>query len=343
MYNNQKVHNIKDIAKLAGVSHTTVSRVINNSSIVTPDTRKKIMSLIEKTGYTPNIVAKGLISGKTYNIGLLVMYNINQYPSDYLLPALLEGMAPIFNMHNYSLTLIFNESYGYKNNISIKHINRNRMDALLILLLENSLELTKSLLEIDLPKIYINIKPENTISNFVIANEYEGAVSAVEHLIKEGHTKIGFIGGTPNVTSSIDRKMGYVAALERNGIIYSPYNENVGYYNIDKGYEAMKVLLNKNPKLTAVFLANDLMAMGAIKAIKENGMKVPDDIAIVGYDNQEFAKYMEPSLTTVKKPRTLMGQFAAEKIIDSIKTKSSIVEGIVLPTELIIRESSKKK
>ena len=338
-----KYPNIKDIAKLAGVSHTTVSRVINNSSSVRTATRRKVMRFIEEGGYTPNLAAKGLISGKTYTIGLLVMYDINQFPSDYLLPSLLEGMTPLLNQNGYSLTLLFDNSEGQKNSIAVSSINKNRMDALLMLTIENSGELCEKAMQIDLPKIFLNMKPENAKSNFVIADEYGGAFKAVEHLINEGHTKIGFIGGTPNVTSSIDRKCGYIVALERNGIEYSPQYESIGFFNIKTGYEAMNELLDRNLGMTAVFSANDLMALGAIKAIKERGMNVPDDIAIVGFDNQEFAEYVEPSLTTVKKPRTLMGRLAAEKIIDIINGVEINPEGIVLPTELIIRESSKKR
>lgn len=338
----EKHQNIKDIAKLAGVSHTTVSRVINNSPSVRPSTRRKVMQFIEEIGYTPNIAAKGLISGRTYTIGLLVMYDINQYPSDYLLPSLLEGMTPYLNEHGYSVTLLFNETGGRKNSAAISSINKNRMDAFFILTLDNSNEIFEKTLNIKLPRIFLNMKPQNMDSNFIVADEYGGAFTAVEHLIDGGHRKIGFIGGSPNVTSSIDRKRGYLSALEKHGLEFLPRYERIGYFNMNSGYKAMDELLDTNPDITAVFSANDFMALGAIKAVKDRGMNVPGDIAVVGFDNQDFTEYVEPSITTVKKPRTLMGRLASEKMIDMIEGVGEKYEGIVLPTELIIRASSTK-
>lgn len=341
MNNNHELSNIKDIAKLAGVSHSTVSRVINNSSLVKNSTREKVLSIIREYDFSPNIAAKALITGRAYTIGLLLTFDINQFPADFL-PPMLQGMTPILNDHGYSLTLLFDVIGGQKNRVPMSALNKNKMDGIFILSVESTEMLQEKAIHINIPKMFLNLKPDHETCNYVVADEFGGVVNAVEHLIQQGHKKIGLLGGTPKFASSINRRKAFICALENNGIPLLPHFESVGYFEINKGYTAMQELLEKNPGLTAVFSANDFMALGAVKAIKERGMQVPDDIAIVGFDNQEFTEFVEPSLTTIKKPRTLMGMVGAQKLISVINGSETNPEGVVLPTELIIRESSRK-
>lgn len=337
MNKRKNSQSIKDIAKLAGVSHTTVSRVINNSGPVKPETRAHIMQIIQEQNFMPNAAAKALIQGKTFCIGLAM--NDTFFSADFTLP-FIQGMTPVLNDAGYSYILMSNAMEGKTGSSLFGTLNANKIDGLFLFNIETIENENKTIKKLQIPKIYISSKPASADCNYVISDDFNGACKAVQHLIDKGHRKIGYINGTPSFATSIERRRGFLATIEQNDLPLLSCFECCGYFEIDKGYKAMQELMDRNPYMTAVFAASDLMAFGAYKAVKERGMRIPDDIAIVGFDNREFCSFMEPALTTVEKPKWLMGKLAAEMMLGVIEKKPDLPRGLVVPTELIVRDST---
>lgn len=331
---------IKDIAKFAGVSHTTVSRVINNYPNVKPETREKILGLIKDLNFSPHISARSLSSGKSYTIGLLILYDLEQFPVDFL-PSILVGMTTELNRCKYNLTLLFDQVQGKRNQVPFELSASNNLDGVFILSVETEVELAYRIAKIDLPMVLVNQKIEDLNLNYVVADDEGGAYAATSHLLDLGHKKIAFIGGTPKYITSKDRKSGYRRALREHGITPEPSIEKIGFFDRNHGYEAVRELLEQRQDITAIFAANDLMALGAYKAIKERGLSIPNDIAVVGFDDADFAELIDPPLTTVKKSRTLMGSESARLMMDLLNSQDEgKVKQILMPTRLIVRESS---
>lgn len=331
---------IRDIAKLAGVSHTTVSRVLNDSDKVKPETRDKILHLVKELNFSPHTSARALVSGKTNNIGLLILYDLKQFPLGFL-PDILAGMSATLNEFGYSLTLLFDQIDEKKNQVSLNLITKDKMDGVFILSVESDAQVAFKVGNIHLPLVLVNQKVEGLELNYVSTDDEGGAYQAISHLLDLGHTKIGLITGTPKFSTSTDRKAGYIRALNERGIHYDSSLEKIGHFDKNLGYIAMKELLQERPDITAVFAENDLMALGAMKAIKEKNLKIPEDIAVVGFDDAEFAEVIDPSLTTVKKYRTMMGKEAAILMLELLNNKNNKkYKQIVLPTKLMIREST---
>lgn len=331
---------IKDIAKIVGVSHTTVSRVLNNSPRVSPETREKILRTMKELNFSPHLSARSLSSGKTYTIGLLILYDLQQFPADFL-PPILAGMTTKLNEYGYNLTLFFDQIEGRKNQVPLERLVRGNMDGLFLLSVETEAELAYKAAQIDIPLVLVNQRIENIDLNYVVADDEGGAYSAVSHLLDLGHRQVAFIGGVPKYKTSMDRRAGYIRALSDRGINFDSRLERIGHFDKDKGYHAMRELIAEVKGITAVFCANDLMALGAIKAIREAGLRIPNDIAVVGFDDAEFAEAIEPSLTTVKKTRTMMGSEAARVMLEILNSEGHKEKyKVILPTRLIVRDST---
>lgn len=333
--------NIKEIAKLAGVSHMTVSRVLNEPGRVKPETRERVMRIIKEHNYVPSTSARALISGRNYTIGLLVMYDLSQFPADFL-ASILQGISVALNERRYRTTLFFDQIDGRKNLVPAELLISGALDGLLIISLEEEQEVIRKIDSLKLSTVVINqrINSREEIS-YVAANDFEGGYQAVSHLIGLGHRQIVLLGGTPKFYTSIKRKEGYKRAFEDAGIALDQDLMLNGNFSKDDGYREMKRLLCKRQDITAVFAANDVMALGAYQAIRERGLRIPEDISVVGYDNQEFCDLVDPPLTTISKHRRAMGRKAAEIILDVIDNKSRS-QRIVMPTDLIVRESTAK-
>lgn len=334
-------YNMKEIAKLAGVSHMTVSRVLNEPERVKPETRERVLQIIKEHDYVPSTSARALISGRNYTIGLLVMYDLSQFPADFL-ASILQGISVALNERGYRTTLFFDQIDGKKNLVPASLLTAGALDGILIISLEEENEVIQKIDSLKLFTVVINqrIDSREDIS-YVAANDFEGGYQAVSHLTALGHRKIVLLGGTPKFYTSIKRKEGYIKALEDAGIEIDQELILNGNFSKDDGYQEMKKLLSRRHDITAVFAANDVMALGAYQAIREKGLRIPEDISVVGYDNQEFCDLVDPPLTTISKHRRAMGRKAADIILDVIDRKSP-PQHVVLPADLIVRKSTVK-
>lgn len=326
---------IDEIAELAQVSKTTVSRVINNKPDVSEETRKKVLDVVSKYDFQPNAYAKAISLNKSNTIGLIIPYEADFIFSNPFYVEVMRGVSSEVNKRGYYLLICYPHDHNY-----VDIFKQKRVDGFILLspgkLHKNIID---SLNEVNAPFVSTSKLSDEDGLIYVDVNNYYGAQLAIEHLISLGHTKIGFIG-KPTLTSASDRLEGYKAVLEKNGL---PYDENLikisDDSSIEGAYKKMCELLRSHVKPTAVFLASDLMAIGAIKAIDEMGLKTPEDISIVGFDDIPLAKYMDPELTTVRQPSFEKGVQAARLLIQYLEKKKK-PRSKILNVELIVRKST---
>jgi LacI family transcriptional regulator len=337
------VFTIKDIAKLAGVSHATVSRALNNSAKIKPETRERILKLVRDLNFSRNASARSLSSGRIFTIGMLILYDPfeRRYPAEFL-PAVLAGMTTELNAHGYTLTLFFDQIQDQRDQVPPRRLSQSHMDGLFVFSLEREAAIAQKVAHVTVPVVLVNQRIEGLQLSSVIADDEAGGYAATAHLLALGHTRIAFVEGVPQHGSNIDRKAGYERALRERELSPDPGLDRVGLYEEEGGYRAATELLDAHPDITAIFSANDIMTVGVYRAIKKRGRRIPEDISVVGYDDSVFAPVMEPPLTSVRKPRTRMGQTAAAMMLSLIDAEDGKVErqAVVLPTELVVRRST---
>ncbi len=326
---------IKDIAKLANVSHTTVSRALNNSPLIKEPTKKKILEIAAQMNYTPNFNAKSLVKQKSYTIGLFYT-SISNGTSPSFFADTLKGVNSVISQE-YNLFVRGIDDYS-----DYSSIGRQRYDGILLMSQSvNDNAFIYHVMEKNIPFVVLNrdIEEKNIIN--ILSDDKEGARQAVEYLIEHGHSDIAIIEGKQGFKSSQQRKEGYISALIQHGIqIRSEYSAS-GDYDMESGYRAMEQLLSLNTRPTAVFCSNDDMAIGAMNAIFANELKVPDDVSVVGFDDIGFAQYTMPRLSTVKRPVEQISVEGAKKLLSLLNGNEQRKEKILANTELMIRDSVK--
>ncbi len=323
---------IEDVARYTGYSRATVSRVINKEGNVKPLTAQKIEYAIKELGYKPNANASALSGGKTRTIAVLLPETWRPYYS-----TLLEGLEEVASEKNYYLLV---RAKSYKR-AALDLLNENRVDGFIIRNMKeptDDMELVRKLNKRGIPFILIGSSIPGEDYPSVKIDNVGGAREMAHHFAERGFKKILFITGPPDNVDSKDRVYGFKLGLSEKGVNPDSIIFAEGDYSKTSGYEAAKKVL-KEREVDAIFGANDRMALGALLYVKENNMRVPDDIAIAGFDDAFFSEYLSPPLTTVKPPFYEMGVVAMENII--LMLERSIIRKlrIILPTQLIIRES----
>ncbi|WP_042454450.1 LacI family DNA-binding transcriptional regulator [Neobacillus dielmonensis] len=325
---------IKDIAKIANVSHTTVSRALNDSPLIKPGTKKKILEIATQLNYTPNYNAKSLVMQRSYTIGLFLT-SITQGTSSSFFVETVKGVNQIINQ-NYNLFV-----RGIDDIHDYSMIHNKRFDGI-ILMSQSEVDddFIAYLKEKDIPCVVLNRDIADPSIINILSNDREGSTQVVKHLLQNGHRDIGLIEGIKGFKSTMERREGYLKALiDYNVPIKNEYIIQ-GNYDMESGYNAMEKLLALDNPPTAVFCSNDDMAIGAINAAFAHGVRVPEDISIVGFDDIEFARYTNPSLTTVKRPIEKISALGAKKILEMMNTEDDHAgEKIFVETELVIRQS----
>jgi LacI family transcriptional regulator len=326
---------IKDVARASGVSYATVSRVLTGFEFVKETTRQRVMEAVENSGYVANLHARSLVGGRSQIIGLLVPNLDNGYVG-----TIMQGIDKALAHANYDLMLYTSHRHPGKESFYVSAITNGLTDGLLLVAPLVPATYIEALRDQDFPYVLIDQADATESSSVVEATNWQGAYEATQYLIQLGHTRIAFIKGSPAVRSAADRLQGYKAALADYGI--SALEELVieGDFQQQTGYESAKRLLqNLQPLPTAIFASNDLSAFGAMDAAREYGLRIPEDISIVGFDDIPQASSVYPKLTTVHQPLEQMGQVAAKMLLERIKDQSKGPQRIALATELIIRDS----
>jgi len=332
---------IKDIAALAGVSHTTVSRVLNNKPDVKPETRKYILEIIKKYNYQPNASAVTMSSKKSNCIGLIISYKEELVLMNTHYAEVIRGITSVLNKVGYFTLFCYTNKEDYIYNV----YNQGRVDGFIaVSLTRHNSNILKALKSSGAPFVSTVRVPDEDGLIYVDVDNYVGSTTAMEYLISLGHRRIGFIrNGSGLLRSGQDRYKGYVDSLARHGIEYDEDLVKTAETSMKGGYNAIKEMLltNKEKMPTAVFIGADMIAIGAMHAIKDAGLKIPDEISLVGFDDIPQAEYIDPALTTVRQPSYEKGKKAARLLIDKLEGKKKSIKSVLLETKLIVRDSTK--
>lgn len=326
-----------DVAKKAGVSFMTVSRVINNKTNVKEKTREKILKAIKELSYYPNSLGRGLNMNKTFAIGILIPFTSHIFSTPYYIE-LLNGVEKACAENNYSL-ILYPKKEEYEEIDYQRPFFERKVDGLLIIAPRQFDKQLKKIQEKNIPCVVVDGRQtaENII--FIDSDNKKGAFKATETLIHKGHKRIAFISGWNFVTNGNDRMAGYKDALLQYQIpLRDEYIIN-GEFSEESGYHAMLQLINCAEKPTAIFAANDLMAIGAVRAIKEKGFNVPDDFSIIGFDDIKMTSYISPALSTVRQHSYEMGYTAATLLNQKINDHDKMIPSKIFDVEVIIRDS----
>jgi len=325
---------IIDVAREAGVSYTTVSRVLSGYEFVKESTRKRVMEAVERLGYVANLHARKLKGGRSQVIGLLVPHLEPNF-----LGTIMQGIDEELERANYDLMLYTTHRQQDKESNYANLIANGPTDGILLISPLIPSSYLHMLRERKFPYVLIGQNDPSGKSAVVDATYWQGAYDATRYLHQLGHRRIAFLAGTSSSRSAVERLVAYKAALSDCDI---PYEEKLvveGNYSPRGGYEATIALLREGDPPTAIFAANDLSAFGAIDAIRDSGLRVPEDISVVGFDDIPQAALVYPKLTTVHQPLVQMGRVAVKMLFEQIDGQQLMPQRITLATSLVIRDS----
>jgi DNA-binding LacI/PurR family transcriptional regulator len=324
---------LESVAARAGVSRATVSRVVNGLT-VTASSQDAVRRAIDELGYVPNHAARTLVTQRTDLIALVLPETTDRvFSDDQFFPGLVNGVSQVLERADKQLVLMLAGSAASHVRIE-RSIAARHVDGVLLASLHGADPLPTALARIGIP-VVCNERPLGTTSlPYVGVDNVGGAVAAVGHLLAAGRTRIATIAGPQDMIGGIDRLAGYREALDGSRSTVA-----VGDFTLDSGYSAMRQLLADDPTLDAVFAASDLMADGALKALRAAGRRVPDDVAVVGFDDIALAQYTDPPLTTVRQPIMEIGRQMAGQLL-ALVGGEDISPTMTLPTELVVRRSA---
>jgi len=327
---------IADVAREADVSMMTVSRVINHKDGVSEGTARRVWAIINRLGYRPSGLARGLASNKTRTLGLVVPDIGNPFFSD-----IVRGIEYSAYSHGYSVFLCNSDEDPQREQAVLHSLEEKRIDGLILC----SSRLDDELLGENLKRfpsvVLINRELAGQSSRFVAVDDETGALQAMDHLLGAGHRAIGFLAGPPVSASSVKRMAGYRAAFQQAGLEIVPGWIRHCFPNAEYARDAAVRLLTEHPELTALFCYNDLVAVGALKAAMSLGRRVPDDLALVGFDDIPLAELITPALTTCRVPRFQLGESAFGLLLHQITGCENDCVNVILTPELVIRQSTK--
>ncbi len=328
---------LEDIAKQVGVSRSTVSRVVNGSPNVSPEVRKRVLKAIQATGYQPNAAARSLASQRSRMIGLVLPQTVSGFFTDPFFPHLTQGIAFGCNNNDLTLSLFLVGNKEDEEKLLPRISRRGLLDGVLVQAGHPGDWLLDRLSKTSLPIVMIGRPFDPAHINYIDVDNYPAAINATRHMIELGYQRIAHITGAPGSAVTIDRLEGYKKALRDAGREVDESLIVSGNFSEITGYEAMKKLLPRKPD--AVFASSDITAAGAMRAVREAGLSVPEDIAFIGFDDLPLAMQTYVKLTTVHQPITNLGVKAVELLMDVIANGPKPVRHIILGTELIVRES----
>ncbi len=327
--------NYNDIAKLAKVSSTTVSHVINKTRVVLPETEKRVVDAMGELNYQPNLLARGLATGKTHTIGLVISDIRNPF-----YPELVQGVEELAVKNNYTIFLC-NTDYDIEKGLkSIGVLIRKKIDGIIVTSSQADDLLIGELINSKIPVVLVNWGKRNINVDSICVDYKVGITEAVEYLVSLNHKKIYFISGSRTLKTAKIRIDNFIEAIGKSGRVDLSHRIIEGNHKIDGGFEAAKGILKEGELPTAVVCSNDLTAIGAMKAFGVAGIKIPEDISVIGLDNIMLTKIVSPALTTIGLERYKIGRTAMEFLLRRIKDKNLPKQTSIFKTKLIVRKST---
>ncbi|RKX41222.1 MAG: LacI family transcriptional regulator [Thermotogae bacterium] len=329
---------LRMIAEYAGVSIATVSRVLNNSRRVNPEIARRVIEIANRLSYRPNEVARGLVKGKIKTFGIVVPDIDNPFFSK-----ICKAIQNTVRKEGYSVFLYNTDGKPEREKEIIENLVQRLIEGIFMIAPRmNPKEILELSKEYGFYPIIVDSRVENVMLSAVWVDNVTAFIRATEHLIETGHRRIGFVAGSLNVANSRDRLKGYLLALENNGIEKDDSLIYEGDFMISSGYKAAEYLLSLENPPTAILCSNDLMAIGVLRYLHDKGIKVPEQISVVGCDDIDVTASLYPPLTTVKQPIYEMGEIAAKMMLKYIKT-GKLPPNSILHADLVIRDSTAPK
>jgi LacI family transcriptional regulator len=327
---------VNDVAKLAGVSTATVSHVINNTRFVSEETRQKVLAAIDACGYTPNAHARSRASGRSRMLGLIISDIANPF-----FPELVKAIEEKASARGYEI-ILSNTNYEPKRTVAcVQRVLDQRASGVAILTSEMDLSLSRRLADEEVAVVFLDVGKVGPHTSNIVVNYEKGIREGVEHLLELGHRRIACISGPSHLKSAARRKVAfakimkkYQASLHTTPLIFE------GDFKTTGGQRAAAEILRLEPMPTAIVSANDLMAIGALRELKSAGLRVPQDISVIGFDDISFAALAEPPLTTILIPRSEIGENAVEALIHTIQAADNLGREFKVSTQLVVREST---
>ena len=329
---------LEEVAAAAGVSRATVSRVVNGLDRVSPATRQSVQRAVERLGYTPNRVARSLATRRTDSVALVIPEPATKLFGDPFFPRLVTGISEVLSAADKQLVLLAPQTQDDEARLE-RYLAAAQADGVLLVSLHGDDPLPSDLLRRGIP-VVIGGRPTIEGVNHVDVDNVQGAMSAVRHLIGLGRRRVATITGPLDMAVASDRLEGYRRALREAGLARDSVLEASGAFEQEAARRAMSELLDRAPDIDAVFAASDLMAAGALQALRRAGRRVPQDVAVVGYDDSLIASSTEPPLSSVRQPTEDMGREMARLLLAVISTPSPVARRVILDTQLVIRQSS---
>jgi len=333
----------EEVARLAGVSRATVSRALNGSARVSAEARERVHAAITELGYEPDVIAQSLVRQRSCVIAVSLFPIDNVLPfshlgqtSQYFYLSVLENIEREAVSLGYDL-LLPSRSRGQSPENYIRSLQTRRIAGAIMLHTTDSR--IQALIRSAIPTVFIDRTGQGSHATYVKSDNMDGARQATEHLLSLGHRRIAFLTGQTVDLAGMERLLGCQQALTHAGVAPDPDLVRQSGWNIDKAYEAARTLLAERRDFTAIVAGSDFMAIGILRALTEHGLRVPDDVSLVGFDDVEFSQYTIPPLTTVRQDCVAMGCGAVQRLIAMIEGTGE-VSPLILPTQLIVRKSA---
>ncbi len=327
---------IKDVAHQAGVSISTVSRVINNSKPVSNDIRQRVLEIIEETGYTPNPVARSLVMKKSQLIGVIV-----PDISNFFIGEILNGIEEIGKMYTYDILLC--NTYGDLDQELryLKLLKGKQVEGIVLMTWDLQDKIIDYLADFEVPVVLINRNTSRLDIPSVSIDNFQASYDMTKYFIENGHKEIGLIRNSQDSNAfCMDQYSGYKKALEENGIEINESLIQFGNFKLERAYEIVKEWILADILPTAIFATSDMMAIGAMNCLLDHGFQVPNDVSVTGFHDTKLASFYRPTLSTIRQPLYDMGAVAIRMIIKKIEKMEIHQKAVILPHELIVRKSS---
>ena len=330
---------LEAVALAAGVSRATVSRVVNGSNRVTPKTRRVVEKAIRRLGYVPNRAARSLVTRRTESIGLVIPEPTTKLFGDPFFPQLIRGINAVLAEADQVLVLLTPQSAHDEEKLG-EYLVSGHLDGAMLVSLHGADPLPAFLADRGIP-VVVGGRPTRGIPVDVVdVDNVQGALQAVRHLVALGRRRIVTVTGPLDMAPAQDRLMGYRSALAEAGIDHDPTLELPGDFDQAVSREVVERFIASGGKFDALFAASDVMALGAMSAIRRAGLRVPRDIAVVGYDDSALALFSDPPLSSVRQPIEEMGREMARAMLAQLGPSRQVPRSVVLATELVVRGSS---
>jgi LacI family transcriptional regulator len=326
---------IRDVAQHAQVSVTTVSHVINGTRFVSEDAQARVRAAIEALNYVPSAVARSLKSSRTHTVGMMIPNNSNPYFAE-----IIRGIEDTCFAAGFNVILCNSDDDPHKQAAYVRVLSEKQVDGLIVLSSGGDPELLDTLRSASMPQVVVDREIDDLAADLVEVDHEGGARVAVEHLVCLGHRHIACIAGPMELSPARQRVQGWRRALEAAGLACDDTMVASGSFTAEGGHEAMRSLLKLQP--SAVFASNDLMAIGAICAASDAGLRVPQDLSVIGFDDIALAAYSNPPLTTIAQPKHQTGELAARMLMQRIAKPERALQREILRPSLVVRRSTAK-